>query len=584
MRKVGTIGLGVLAVLASTAAGCGWILGLDEYSLDLCRDGVLGQGEEAVDCGGPCAPCEDKCMDNVRSGSETDVDCGGACGPCEDGRGCIVGPDCQSLVCSAGTCLPPACDDKVQNGDETDRDCGGMCSIGCAVGEACGKGTDCETQVCGDDLLCVSNHVWSIGFNSTKLVLSEIAPDAAGNVILAGGFDGSMSFGGDEFATAGQYDVYIAKFDSDGKHLWSRRFGDVSTQLVTAMAVDPSGNIFLVGDFEGTLDFGMGPLVSAGGTDIFVAKFDANGEVLWGKRFGDGAAQSPEGVAVGPEGGVLVTGSFEGTLDFGGSPFTSAGDKDAFVASLDASGDHIWSKRFGDGNFDQVATGLATDSSGAVFVTGGFSGTIDLAVDLMASSPNDAFLIKFDIASGDVVWGKKFGSPFGNEAGHWIGSLPTGELLLAGAFNKDLEIVGDPLSAAGGSDIFVLKLMASGDPIWIKGFGSDLNDLPFNVVMSSDGKIVLGGIYGASIDFGGGPLLSVGGEDLFLAELDKDGNHVWSRRYGGAPEANILSSVAFGAPGVLFATGSFKGTIDLGGAPLKSTGDGAIFLAKYLLP
>jgi hypothetical protein len=76
----------------------------------------------------------------------------------------------------------------------------------------------------------------------------------------------------------------------------------------------------------------------------------------------------------------------------------------------------------------------------------------------------------------------------------------------------------------------------------------------------------------------------VGNDDLFLAEIDQDGNHIWSRHYGGEPDTGIISSVAFGAPGVLFASGLFTGTVDLGGGPLKSTGDGAIFLAKYLLP
>jgi hypothetical protein len=585
MRRLAALTAGLVAVLSPSISGCGWILGLDEYSLNTCLDGVLGEGEEAVDCGGPCVPCADRCVDGVRNGSETDVDCGGAsCGPCKDGRGCIVGPDCESLACSAGTCLPPACDDKVTNGQETDRDCGGMCSLACAVGEGCIKGEDCESRVCGDDLACVSNHTWSFAFSSTKFPLTVVAPDASGNVLLAGGFDGSMNFGGDELPTAGKYDAFVAKFASDGKHIWSRKFGDASTQAVRAIAVDPDGNIVVVGEFEGALDLGEGSLTSAGETDIFVAKFDSSGELVWGKRFGDAAFQRPERVAVGPGGGVVVSGSFEGTLNFGGPPLVSAGNEDAFIVSFGPSGDHIWSKRFGDGNFDQVATGVVMDNAGALFVTGFFRGTIDLAGGLTTNSSNDAFIIKFDAASGDVLWGKKFGSSFGHEGGGWVGSLPTGELLLVGAFNEYLDVVGATISTAGGSDIFVLKLTASGDPLWIRGFGSNLNEAPFDVALSPDGRLALGGVFGESIDFGGGPLLSVGNDDLFLAEIDQDGNHIWSRRYGGEPDAGLISSVAFGAPGVLFASGLFTSTVDLGGGSLSSKGDGAIFLAKYLLP
>lgn len=584
MRKVGPIGLGVLAVLASTAAGCGWILGLDEYSLDLCRDGVLGQGEEAVDCGGPCAPCEDKCMDNVRSGSETDVDCGGPCGPCEDGRGCIVGPDCQSLVCSAGTCLPPACDDKVQNGIETDRDCGGTCPVACGIGFGCREGKDCETLVCGDDLTCLNNFVWNRAFSSTKPAVPVVVADTFGNSFIAGGFDGAISFGNEELVSSGLSDAFLAKFSGDGEPLWSRQFGDAGEQSALGLTVDAAGDVVIAGDFTSTIDFGGGSLVSAGENDIFIAKFGADGSFLWGKRFGDAADQHVGAIAVDGDSGIVITGSFKGELDFGGAPLMSAGKDDVFVAKLSGSGDYVWSTRFGDINNDQSGTSVAVESTGAVIVTGGFTGAMDIGSGLTAEGLSDAFVAKLAGANGDVIWSKGVGSLGGNEGGQHISSFESGEILLVGGFNQSLEIVGDPISSVGSIDIFVLKLSNAGEPIWIKGFGSGIADFPFNGAIGPNGNFVLGGAYGDSIDLGGGPLVSVGNGDVFLAEFDGDGNHIWSRHYGGNADSGIISSVAFSAPGMLFATGWFEGTIDLGGAPLKSTGDGAIFLAKYLLP
>jgi hypothetical protein len=185
-----------------------------------------------------------------------------------------------------------------------------------------------------------------------------------------------------------------------------------------------------------------------------------------------------------------------------------------------------------------------------------------------------------------VIWAKAWGSTdsTGNESVSRVAPLDTGELLVTGVFDTTFTVSGKKLSSMGGNDIFLMKLSDVGDPLWIKGFGSDLSDLPFGVALSPAQNLVIGGVYGKSIDFGGGPLVSLGNEDLFFAVLDQDGNHVWSRRYGGEPDTGIPTSIAFGAPGVLFATGIFNGTIDLGGGPLKSSGDGAIFLAKYLLP
>lgn len=512
------------------------------------------------------------------------MDCGGPCAACGEGRGCIVGPDCESRVCSAGTCLPPGCEDKVMNGAETDRDCGGTCAAACAVGEGCITGEDCETGVCGATLMCVSNYIWSSAFSSTKATLSSVAPDAMGNVVLAGAFDGSINVGGDDLATSGQQAAFIAKFAGDGQHVWSRQFGDAGTHIVKAVAVDTAGHIYVVGDFASAIDLGEGPLPSTGERDIFVAKLDADGSLIWGNHFGDAADQSAAGIAVGADEGVVITGMFEGVLDFGGNPLASAGNDDAFVVKLGPSGEHVWSARFGNSNSDQGGASVAVDMAGDVVVTGGFLGMIDIGGAIDSKGKSDAFTAKLDGSNGDVIWGKAIGSASGAEAGRYVGALSSGELLVVGGFDDSLSVVGEPLETAGGVDIFVLKLTPSGDPVWIKSFGSSLSEIPFGAAVRPNGNIVLGGVYSTLIDFGGGPLLSLGNEDIFLAQIDQDGNHIWSRRYGGKAELGLFSSVAFGAPGIAFAAGWFKGAIDLGGGPLMSTGDGAIFLAKYLLP
>jgi hypothetical protein len=586
-RKLGTIALGSLAALASSVAGCGWILGLDEYSLDACFDGIVSAGEEAVDCGGPCAPCGDQCSDKVRSGSETDVDCGGSCAPCADGLGCIVGPDCESLVCSAGTCLPPACDDKVTNGEETDRDCGGGCQAVCDVGEGCAEARDCTTLVCGKEQLCVDNHVWSFAFSTKTSLLEHLAVDPLGNPVLAGTYDGTLNITGEQLMASGLGDVFVAKLDSNGDGLWSRSFGDMNAQLVTSVATDAFGNIVVGGAFEGTLNFGDGDLICSGERDLFLAKFDASGQLMWSKKFGDAFDQSFLNIATFMDGSIALIGYFEGSVDLGGKAHTSAGANDTFVAKLDADGNYLWSAQFGDPDKDQRGSGVVIDKTGTLIVSGRFEGFMDVGgTTLFSKGSNDLFVAKLSGNDGTVIWAKAWGSTdsTGNESVSRVAPLDTGELLVTGVFDTTFTVSGKKLSSMGGNDIFLMKLSDVGDPLWIKGFGSDLSDLPFGVALSPAQNLVIGGVYGKSIDFGGGPLVSLGNEDLFFAVLDQDGNHVWSRRYGGEPDTGIPTSIAFGAPGVLFATGIFNGTIDLGGGPLKSSGDGAIFLAKYLLP
>ncbi len=144
--------------------------------------------------------------------------------------------------------------------------------------------------------------------------------------------------GVDPLTSMGGTDVYLAKLDPNGNYLWSKRFGDSSAQLGGAVSIDSKGQPVIVGTFAGTIDFGGGPLVSSGGpvsgSDIFVAKFDAAGNHLWSRRFGDSSGQTLAGVSFDSTGNALMAGTFNGLIDFGGNPMTNTGGSDIFLAKL----------------------------------------------------------------------------------------------------------------------------------------------------------------------------------------------------------------------------------------------------------
>ncbi len=117
-----------------------------------CEDGVRGENETGIDCGGECKPCETTpalptCSDGVRGTFETGIDCGGPCPGCNSYEDCTVAKDCASLVCQMGVCQPPSCDDHVKNGTESDLDCGGRCPL-CAPPLNCNSEADCASGVC----------------------------------------------------------------------------------------------------------------------------------------------------------------------------------------------------------------------------------------------------------------------------------------------------------------------------------------------------------------------------------------------------------------------------------------------------
>jgi hypothetical protein len=364
----------------------------------------------------------------------------------------------------------------------------------------------------------IPQHIWSHRFGDASFQSGwSVAVDGSGSVIVTGSFVGTVDFGGGPLASAGSEDIFVAKFDAGGNHVWSQRFGDASSQRGQCVAVDGLRNVILTGGFQGTVDFGGGPLTSAGENDIFVAKFDAGGNHVWSQRFGDASSQTGRSVAVDGSRNVIIKGYFWGTVEFGGGPLTSAGSHDIFVAKFDAGGNHVWSQRFGEAS-NQRGVSVAVGGSGNVIVTGHFWGTVD------------------------------FGA--------------------------------GPLTSAGNYDIFVAKFDAGGNHLWSQRFGDASSQRGQSVAVNGSGNVILTGYSQGTVAFGGGPLTSAGSDDIFVAKFDAGGNHVWSQRFGDA-SLQRGESVAVGGSGNVLVTGHFRGIVDFGGGPLTSAGGDDIFIAKF---
>src|SRR5262249_4515311 len=156
---------------------------------------------------------------------------------------------------------------------------------------------------------------------------------------------------------------------------WSHGYAATVDANVAKVAADGQGNVVVAGLLMGTTDFGAGSVTGAAAS--FVAKFGPNGDLLWSKVFDSASALSGPhiaGLAFDAQGDLVLTGDFDGITDFGGGALTAQG-RDVFVAKLDASGAHVWSKRFGGPTDYDSAIGAAIDGSGNVIVMGDYSGS-----------------------------------------------------------------------------------------------------------------------------------------------------------------------------------------------------------------
>ena len=572
-----------------------------------CLDGKQDGSETDVDCGGTCTRCVDgkkctsgadcasstctagvcaepTCTDKAKDGKETDLDCGGTCSPCADGKGCAFASDCASGVCTAGICQASTCNDSARNGSETGVDCGGICPK-CPDGQPCTGGSDCASAIC-EGTVCKSNVTWAkrAGDVADQAALA-VAFDPQGNVIVAGSFHGTIDWGAGPLVSAGGSDIFVVKLDAAGTVVWSKRFGDASDQSATAVAVSATGEVWITGAITGNVDFGGGVLASADPlADAFLAAFSPNGTHNFSKRYGGLGAQRGTALAIGSSGDLFFGGVFDGTVDLGcAAPLASAGSGDIFVARLDNATTCLFAKRFGDASAQELLT-LSPDPSNNVFLGGRFKGTVNFggAPLTMPTTTFGGFAAKLDGVGGHV-FSTAFGATTLAQEVTGVASDPSGNVFVAGSFSGTLTAGATVLTSAGMGDLFVARLDPAGTAVWAFRAGDATDQLgALHVATDPAGNVLVAGTLQGTIDLGGNPLTSVGGNDVVLAKLDSGGNRLWSLRLGDAA-GQQLNAVALSGTTAAFA-GSLAGAPDFGGTVLTSAGGDDAFAATAQTP
>ncbi|HEU4366470.1 MAG TPA: HYR domain-containing protein [Candidatus Krumholzibacteria bacterium] len=407
-------------------------------------------------------------------------------------------------------------------------------------------------------------HEWSNRFGGTGLNTAyDVAVDGSGNVVVVGTFAGSMNVGGLTLTSAGSQDIFLAKFDANGVHQWSQRFGGLGADGARAVTVDGAGNITMTGYFRGPVSFGGAPLAGRAALDVFVARFDASGLHQWSQWYGSSNGDEGQDIVADASGNVIVTGHYSGAIDFGGGAVTPGiGSLDVFVLKLDAAGVHQWSKGIGNLNPD-IGYGVAVDASNSVLVTGTFNNTVNFGGGPLTSAGlSDVFVVKYD-EGGAHQWSTRLGGPTA-DVGYGIGAGAGGSVVVTGTYNG----------------AFVVNYDTDGAQQWIQSFTSSDMVQSLDLAVSPAGMIAITGNLRGTTDAGGGPLTSAGDDDVFLALCEPTGAHIWSQRFGNSGD-DWGHGCAFDPSGNLIATGIFSASVDFGGGPLVSAGLSDVFVVKF---
>jgi hypothetical protein len=526
----------IVILLASTWSGCS---GAEPHGLDVSTDGE-------AEFGIITPPSEEICdgYDNDEDGEvdEEDPAIGAACDSGQLGI-CAAG----TYVCELGgylACAPHLSPQVEDCSTPEDEDCNGF--GGCVGGGA---------------------HLWSRAFQGAGQQTGiGIAHDGAGNTYVVGDFFDVVDFGtGPRTATAS--DGVIVKLDASGNTIWVRHIVDTGQGRASKVAVKPSGNIVVTGSYSGFADFGFGQVRSHWDRrDLYVLELDPSGSSVWARTFTGPGEDETSAVAVDASGNTYVTGRAEASIEFGTGLLL--GSKDGFLVKLDPSGNTAWAKRF-TGAGESISDTPIVAPSGDVYIAAlVYQGEIDFGTGLIALPQGhsyDSFLVRFDPA-GNVHSMRQFG---GASSQHLRGIAldSSGNILIAGEFFGDFDPGGGNMYTVGGNDGFVVKLDPSYNVIWQKQLIGPYSQYARNVLVDGADNVLVLSYFYESIDFGGGGgVPSVGAGDIYVVKYDSAGGLLWNRTFGGASDDFVNAATTDAAGNVYITGGFYPGAISFGGS------------------
>ena len=401
-----------------------------------------------------------------------------------------------------------------------------------------------------------------------------VARDSAGNVYVAGVFTGTAVFGSTTLTSAGTGDLFVAKMDAAGTYQWAVRAGGASLEVPYSLALDPSGNVYVAGRFQGAAAFGSTTLTPAGASkETFIAKLTTKGSWLWANQVGGSTTDYWRGVVVDAAGNAYLAGTFNTSVVFGSITLTTPSNTDIFVAKLTASGTFAWAVQGGSKYYTELASGIAMDASGDLYVTGYFQSPVTFGSTTLTSAGGwDLFVAKLSSA-GTYQWAVRAGGAASDQTND-IASDGAGGVYITGTYTGPATFGSTTLAVKPGyANIFVARLSIGGAFQWARSAAvTSMPAIPGPVVAAhSSGAIYLAGTFATSAILGSTTLTSAGDDDVFVARLDSSGAFTSATRAGGAAKDQIRDMAAVSSDSALV-VGAFQSTATFGGATLTSSG------------
>lgn len=419
--------------------------------------------------------------------------------------------------------------------------------------------------------------------------LTDMHVDEVGNIYITGYFRGQIHFGEKTLYSKAKYAAFLVKYDKSGFCLWAKmvqgqRYFDYAQ--AQGLTIDIYGNIYLVGRFNGSVQFDKSEsdlfLTSDGRYNVFIAKYDSNGDVLWADEAGGIDVDFGCDIAVDHDQNVYFSGSFSKKARFKNSHWIKGnGGFDTFLAKYNDQGNLLWVRSaLGDGFEDNSrARALALDIQGNIYLSGVFRGKINLGNHRMVSKGSfDVYVAKYT-PSGRVVWTYSLGG-YGWDYVHDL-KFSKSNLYITGNFTGHAAFGKEVISSIGDSDIYLAKMNAHAPEIvWVRKADGTSWDKSMSVALDTAQNTYITGSFYNTLNFGiGKKLYAKGSSDIFIAKYNPEGEVIWVKGAGSKTHNDQGRSVFWQkAEEKLYVAGTFNGSVRFGTVLIRSYGNTNIFV------
>jgi len=288
-----------------------------------------------------------------------------------------------------------------------------------------------------------------------------------GSIYVTGDFRQFAVFNGNiNITSKGVLDMFIAKYTTEGVFQWVKTGGGTGDDGGYAISSDPAENIYVTGYFYDTANFSGTSIISEGGTDAFIAKYDSTGSLLWLKKAGGSDEDYGRGIIVGKLNSVFLTGEFRNISYFDTISLNSSGNADIFIANYNSSGDAIWARKAG-GSLDDIGRAITVDTASNIYITGNFGGNADFGeTNIIGADSTEIFFASYDV-NGNFRWVLKADGipetnfqayPWTPEAGLSICTDRWSNVYASGDYRANSSFGSTTLHAWANADIFVTKI------------------------------------------------------------------------------------------------------------------------------